>query len=59
MSNFEVPSPILCSPFAEPNAHWWILEGQPAGGGRGGGPPFISIGNQAGRPSSAAGWRLR
>jgi type III restriction enzyme len=30
MSNFEVPSPILCSPFDEPKEHWWILEGQPA-----------------------------
>lgn len=30
MSNFEVSSPILCSPFAEPGEHWWILEGQPA-----------------------------
>ncbi|MEI6343121.1 MAG: type III restriction endonuclease subunit R [Verrucomicrobiota bacterium] len=30
MSNFEVPSPVLCSPFAEPAEHWWILEGQPA-----------------------------
>jgi type III restriction enzyme len=30
MSNFEVPSPILSSPFAEPKEHWWILEGQPA-----------------------------
>ena len=30
MSNFEVPSPILNSPFAEPKEHWWILEGQPA-----------------------------
>jgi type III restriction enzyme len=30
VSNFEVPSPILSSPFAEPKEHWWILEGQPA-----------------------------
>jgi type III restriction enzyme len=30
MSNFEVPSPILCSPFDEPKEHWWILEGQEA-----------------------------
>lgn len=30
MSNFEVPSPILCSPYEEPTEHWWILEGQPA-----------------------------
>ncbi len=30
MSNFEVPSPILNSPFEEPKEHWWILEGQPA-----------------------------
>jgi len=30
MSNFEVPSPILSSPFEEPKEHWWILEGQPA-----------------------------
>jgi type III restriction enzyme len=30
VSNFEVPSPILNSPFEEPKEHWWILEGQPA-----------------------------
>ncbi len=30
MSTFEVPSPILSSPFEEPKEHWWILEGQPA-----------------------------
>lgn len=30
MSNFEVPSPILCSPFEEPKEHWWILEGKAA-----------------------------
>jgi hypothetical protein len=30
VSNFEVPSPILSSPFEEPKEHWWILEGQPA-----------------------------
>ena len=27
MSSFEVESPILCSPFAEPGEHWWIEEG--------------------------------
>lgn len=30
MSNFEVPSPILNSPYDPPQEHWWILEGQPA-----------------------------
>ena len=30
MSNFEVPNPILNSPFEEPREHWWILEGQAA-----------------------------
>jgi hypothetical protein len=30
VSNFEVPNPILSSPFEEPKEHWWILEGQPA-----------------------------
>ena len=30
MSNFEVPNPILNSPFEEPKELWWILEGQPA-----------------------------
>lgn len=28
MSNFEVPNPILSSPFEEPKEHWWILEGR-------------------------------
>jgi type III restriction enzyme len=27
VSAFEVESPILCSPFAEPGEHWWIEEG--------------------------------
>ncbi len=30
MSNFEVPNPILSSPYEEPKEHWWVLEGQPA-----------------------------
>jgi type III restriction enzyme len=30
VSNFEVPYPILSSPFEEPKEHWWILEGEPA-----------------------------
>jgi hypothetical protein len=30
VSNFEVPNPILSSPFEEPKEHWWILEGEPA-----------------------------
>lgn len=25
--SFEVPSPILCSPYAEPDRHWYIPEG--------------------------------
>ncbi|MCL4203315.1 MAG: DEAD/DEAH box helicase family protein [Pirellulaceae bacterium] len=29
MSNFEVPEPILNSPYDEPQEHWWIIEGQP------------------------------
>jgi len=29
MSIFEVPTPILNSPFEEPKEHWWIVEGQP------------------------------
>lgn len=28
MENFEVPTPILNSPFGEPKAHWWIEEGK-------------------------------
>lgn len=28
MSNFEVSEPILSSPFEQPKAHWWILEGE-------------------------------
>ena len=28
MSNFEVSEPILNSPFEEPKAHWWIVEGE-------------------------------
>ena len=30
MSSFEVGQPILNSPFEEPKAHWWIVEGEPA-----------------------------
>ncbi len=29
MSNYEVPEPILNSPYAEPEHHWWIVEGEP------------------------------
>lgn len=29
MSTFEVPEPILSSPFEEPPEHWWIIEGEP------------------------------
>ena len=29
MSSFEVPQPILNSPFEEPREHWWIVAGQP------------------------------
>lgn len=28
MSNYEVPEPIICSPFAEPDFHWNIQEGE-------------------------------
>ena len=27
MSDFEVPEPIICSPFEEPTRHWHIEEG--------------------------------
>ena len=27
MAEFEVPQPIICSPFAEPSRHWLIHEG--------------------------------
>src|SRR5207245_9590971 len=27
---YEVPEPILNSPFEEPTAHWYIREGEPA-----------------------------
>lgn len=30
MSEFEVPTPILCSPYLEPTAHWWLLPDRPA-----------------------------
>ena len=29
MSEFEVPQPIICSPFDEPDKHWHIEEGKP------------------------------
>jgi type III restriction enzyme len=29
VSSFEVSQPILNSPFGEPTAHWWIVEGEP------------------------------
>ncbi len=28
MNTFEVPEPILNTPFEEPREHWWIIEGQ-------------------------------
>ena len=37
MSSYEVPEPILSSPFEEPGEHWHIVEGElPA---RAAGPP--------------------
>jgi type III restriction enzyme len=30
VSDFEVPTPILCSPYDEPSAHWWLLPDRPA-----------------------------
>lgn len=30
MSTYEVPDPILNSPFDEPGEHWYIAEGEPA-----------------------------
>ncbi|MBN2124967.1 MAG: DEAD/DEAH box helicase family protein [Deltaproteobacteria bacterium] len=30
MTGFEVPEPILNSPYGEPQAHWRIVEGEPA-----------------------------
>ena len=29
MSHYEVPEPILNSPFAEPESYWHIVEGEP------------------------------
>ncbi len=29
MNSFEVPEPILNSPYDEPREHWWIVEGEP------------------------------
>lgn len=29
MTDFEVPSPIICSPYVEPGQHWFLQEGTP------------------------------
>ena len=29
MSDYEVPEPIICSPYEEPSHHWLIKEGEP------------------------------
>jgi hypothetical protein len=29
MSDFEVPEPIICSPYEPPDRHWLIREGEP------------------------------
>lgn len=29
MNAFEVPDPILNSPYSEPEWHWWLMEGEP------------------------------
>jgi type III restriction enzyme len=29
MNNYEVPQPILNTPYDEPRHHWWIVEGEP------------------------------
>jgi type III restriction enzyme len=30
MAEFEVPEPIICSPYEEPSSHWYLREGEPA-----------------------------
>jgi type III restriction enzyme len=30
VTDFEVPTPILCSPYDEPTEHWWVLPDRPA-----------------------------
>lgn len=54
MSNFEVPNPILNSPFEEPKEHWWILEGQPAER-RQGRRPALYFYREPGRESERGG----
>ena len=54
MSNFEVPSPILSSPYEEPKEHWWILEGQPAER-RTGRRPALYFYREPGRDDAARG----
>ena len=39
--NFEVDSPILCSPFSEPDQHWFIPEGAPPQQRPGRRPSFV------------------
>jgi type III restriction enzyme len=29
MTDFEVPTPIVCSPYVEPDKHWYLQEGAP------------------------------
>lgn len=42
MSTYEVPEPILNSPYDEPQAYWYIEEGNPPEHRSGADPPGIS-----------------
>ena len=55
MSDFEVPEPILSSPFEEPPEHWHIVEGESRAERRGAGRPCTSTAPPGPRPSEGDG----
>jgi type III restriction enzyme len=56
-NNFEVDSPILCSPYYEPTEHWWITEGEPAQR-RTGRRPALYHYREPGHDTKQGGWTI-
>jgi hypothetical protein len=60
MSSYEVPEPIINSPFDEPKQHWHIEEGKDPELRPAGGRPCISIATRQQNPTGMSGrmWAL-
>jgi len=63
MTDFEVPEPIICSPYEEPAEHWFLTEGEPPlrkAGRRPAGYVFTPPGgSEEGRPTTGTAIELK